>query len=244
MRKEALAEEMSPSESAESSRGQVSRISADFAVRRLFSLSGVIPLGAFVVFHVVDLCRSWGGPSDFVATPGYYSHTRLAAEALLLGVPLGFHALYGLRLSLTSRVNAGSYPYAFTWAHALQRVSGVVAIFFVLWHTWQTRVRVLLGQRAPQDFYTDLAGTLSSTGIFGIPFAALGYLLGVAAVTYHLANGVAGFAASFGLVRSAKSHRKLSLYCLGCGLLLFCLGTISVIHFATGWPAFLHEAAR
>jgi succinate dehydrogenase cytochrome b subunit len=228
---------MSLSTPAESSRGSA-RTPSELTVRRLFSLSGVVPLGAWVVFHFLSLTRALSGPRRFSASLAGGSTLWLWVEALVIGVPLVFHGLYGLKLALASRINVASYPYARNWAHALQRASGVVALIFVLWHWWETRARVLLGDGSAQDFYTDLAGSLSSTGPFGIPFVALGYLAGVAAVSYHLANGVTGFSASFGLVTSQRALARVARYALLSGLVLFLIAAAVVGHFATGWTPF------
>jgi succinate dehydrogenase/fumarate reductase cytochrome b subunit len=67
---------------------------------------------------------------------------------------------------------------------------------------------------------------------------AIGYLVGVAATTYHLSNGIVGFVSSFGLVRSERTLKKLERYCQLGGALLFVVGVCTVLYFATGSPAF------
>lgn len=209
-------------------------VPATFIARRLFSLSGVLPLGAFVVLHLIWSVRVLSGQAAFDATLAHLTPLRLGLEALLIGVPLIFHAALGLTLIRRSRINVGRYPFGGNWSYALQRVTGPVALVFIAYHVWELRVRVLLGRTSSYDFRDSLCATLSSTGLGGVPWAALGYLVGVAAVTFHLAAGCVGFAESFGLVRTSRDARRLGVACAIAGVLLFALGVSTVIGLATG----------
>lgn len=201
------------------------------------SACGVVPLGIFVLAHLLAMAQALRGPEAFDGALARLTPLRLTLEALLIGVPLVIHAGIGLSLAKQARANLGSYPYSGNYAWALQRASGVVVLLFLLAHVWETRVKVLLGQTASPDFHAELVSSLSSTGPFGFPFYAVGYLLGVAATVYHLANGVVGFSASFGLVSSAGALRRVQLTCAVVGALLFLLGAATVLHLATGTAA-------
>jgi succinate dehydrogenase / fumarate reductase cytochrome b subunit len=229
---------MSLSTSAESSESARATDRGAFVLRRLHSLFGVVPLGAFVVLHLLAMARAMWGRGAFAAVLAHVSPGRLMAEAAILGVPLLVHAGLGVSIAVRSRPNVMRYPSNANWRHVLVRASGIVTLLFLVVHVWQTRIRLALGRTDSASFHTDFAALLSSTGFGGVPWWAIGYLLGVAAAAYHFSNGVAGFASSFGLVRSLASLKRLEIVCALVGLLLFLVGALTVIYFATGWPTF------
>jgi succinate dehydrogenase / fumarate reductase cytochrome b subunit len=200
----------------------------------LFSLSGIVPLGAFVVLHLADMARALAGPAAFESGLARLTPLRLWLEAAIIGVPLAFHAVVGIALLRGPRFNITRYPYSGNWSYTLGRASAPIALVFIGYHVWETRGRVLLGQVASADFHDALASTLSATGALGVPWLALAYLLGVAAVVLHLSIGVVGFAASFGLVRTLVATRRLAWVCALFGSLLFLLGAATVLSLATG----------
>jgi hypothetical protein len=65
---------------------------------------------------------------------------------------------------------------------------------------------------------------------------ATAYLLGLAATSYHLANGVSRFCLRLGLGEDPRTRRAVSLGCTFLGSTLFLLGTNTVVYFATGAP--------
>ncbi|MBI3204235.1 MAG: hypothetical protein HYZ29_22045 [Myxococcales bacterium] len=206
----------------------------DFVLRRVMSLCGLVPLGAFVVAHLLAVAQSLRGPGAFASALSSPSRARWVAEALVIGVPLVVHAGIALTLSRGSRPNLARYPYSGNLAWVLQRASGVVVLGFLLAHVWATRVAVVLGHVSSADLPGKMTALLSSTGPLDFPFYATGYLLGVTATVYHLGNGVLGCAASFGLVRSQRGFELLRLGCAAAGAALLLTSVATVIHLATG----------
>src|SRR5207247_7557881 len=85
-----------------------------FWLRRLHSLSGIVPIGGYLAFHLYE---------NYTATRGADAYNRvtrslqempfsLALEILVILVPLFFHGIYGLIVTSTSRPNVISNPYA------------------------------------------------------------------------------------------------------------------------------------
>ena len=83
-------------------------------VRRLFSLSGVVPLGVFLVLHAVTNFRAVRGESAFLATVRLYE--RIPAlpliEALFVFAPLAVHAALGLWSVAARRPLHEASPYS------------------------------------------------------------------------------------------------------------------------------------
>lgn len=200
----------------------------------MHSLSGVVPVGGFMVVHLWTNAKALGGQGPFDAAVADIHHMPYlpVLEAGILA-PLVFHALYGVKLALEGRPNVGVYTHSRNWMYTLQRVTGVVALLFIGFHLYEYRVQSGLGLMAPSAFYPTLCAHLSST-TSGVPLIALAYVLGLAACVFHFANGLWGFCASWGLTPSRASQRRAGLAFGLIGVLVFLLGANTTLYFATG----------
>jgi succinate dehydrogenase / fumarate reductase cytochrome b subunit len=217
---------------AESSRRAIRTERTRFVLSRISSLSGVLPLGLFVLVHLGSQARAVGGALGR-AHPPPASATWLWVETLCVLVPLTLHALIEMFYLRVRDSNVRRYPFSRNWAWLLQRASGAVALAFVIWHFVALRLPTLRAG-SEHDSFVSLSASLSSTGAGGVPFVALGYLVGLAAVVYHLANGIHGFCFTWGLVTTRDASRRVSKVLTFSGVLLFALGAATVIYFATG----------
>jgi succinate dehydrogenase/fumarate reductase cytochrome b subunit (b558 family) len=188
-----------------------------------------------VAMHLWTYTSALRGPSELEHALGRTgaSPYLVVAEALFIWVPLAYHGVYGLFMALRSRPNVRSYPYSYNWMHALQRASGIVVLVFLAYHIHEVRLPLARSALLPADIYVELAARLSST-VRGIPLAALVYLTGLAAVTFHLANGLYGFCFSYGITVSRRATRLASTVFGVVGVGLFLLGASTVIYLATG----------
>ena len=216
-----------------------------FFLRRLHSLSGVLPIGAFLVMHVATQSRALNSQAAF--DEGVKSRAAmpyaLILELAFVVLPLAFHALYGVKLSFESRPTVGGYPAQRNWMHFAQRFTGMLAFAFIVWHMseyWLPRVR---GQLDPAMFYPLLCKNLSTTR-YGLPLNALGYVFGIAACVFHLANGLWGFCLTWGLTVTTRAQRIAATVFGVLGLLLFAVAANTAIFFATGARLALFGAPR
>lgn len=211
-----------------------------FWLRRLHSLSGVMPLGVFFASHLwTNAAALWGQRRFDDAVDRINSLPGLILlEVFGIFLPLSFHAGYGLWLTRRSAPNVATYPFARNWGYVLQRVSGVALLAFLLLHLWEFRVQKWLYGMDTHSFYPVLAGSLSSTR-WGIPWRALVYLAGILATSVHFANGLFGFGCTWGLVASRPAQARLFAVTTVLGACSFVVGAGIVLHFATGpfWPA-------
>jgi succinate dehydrogenase/fumarate reductase cytochrome b subunit (b558 family) len=225
---------MSRLSAEESSAAAARRERRGFVLRKLFSLSGVIPVGVFLVSHLWTYSRALSGRHAFEQSLSSAGPYQLPVELLFVWLPILFHAGYGLKLTFEARPNAASYPYSKNWIYLLQRLTGVVSLLFIGYHFWQLRLKLLLGQLANEDVFPELCASLSSTGPGGVPWIALAYLVGVAAAAFHVASGLYGFCFSWGITATRRSSRLASAVFGLLGIALFVLGANTVIYFATG----------
>jgi succinate dehydrogenase hydrophobic anchor subunit len=150
----------------------------------------------------------------------------LAALGLVvIWLPLGFHAAYGVWLATRALPELrDEKQYAL-----LMRVSGALALVFLVWHTLWYSWPLKRGRIEPADVAERLAATLSSTSD-GVPVVAALHLIGLGVVCAHFGWGFARFLEGWGVTRARPAR-------LGAGLLsatLFGLGAATLIELATG----------
>jgi succinate dehydrogenase/fumarate reductase cytochrome b subunit (b558 family) len=168
-------------------------------LRKVHSLTGVVPVGAFMLVHLWINAKALSGQPAFDAAADDINRLPLLPLLeLVILVPLLFHAGYGIRISFEGLPNLKNDPSTKNWLYVLQRVSGFVALGFIGFHLYKLRVPRLMGATNVQALYPTLCAELSST-TSGVPWVALLYLLGVAACSFHLANGMVSFASTWGI---------------------------------------------
>lgn len=206
-----------------------------FLLRKLHSLSGVAPVGVFLLFHLWTNARALNGRASF--DEGVSEIQKMpylpALELGLVLAPLLFHAIYGVKLALEGRPNASVYSGSRNWMYSAQRLTGLAAFAFVIWHLTEYWLPKWAGQMTPDRFYPALCEDLSRTN-YGVPVVALLYVFGIAASVFHFANGLWGFCCSWGITVSQRSQRVSAIAFGVLGILVFLLGANTAIYFATG----------
>jgi succinate dehydrogenase/fumarate reductase cytochrome b subunit (b558 family) len=215
-----------------------------FLLRRLHALTGVFPVGVFLVVHLWTNAKGLGGQAAFDKAVRDIHRLPLLPLIEIFGIflPLSFHALYGVKLALVGRPNVVRYPFSRNWLYTMQRATGLLAFAFILYHLWEFRIAKLLGRMGTEAFYPTLAANLSST-LRGVPVVALVYLVGITASVIHFANGLFTVAFSWGLCVSRRSQRLFFAASSAIGLVVLGIGVSTAIYFATGvrWGGFLQS---
>ncbi len=208
-----------------------------FALRKLHSLSGIVPVGAFLLFHLFENLKVGLSPHayetairelwELAPRPVFYG-----IEIFLLGVPILYHSLYGFWIWYTGQSNAGQYPYRRNWLYTAQRWSGLVVFAYMALHVWQLRVmpegRLSLA-RGADDLTTfrqvyDAVTPLGWTAV---------YLVGGISAAFHLGNGLFGFAYSWGLAVGRKAQERVEVagWAVFLALSAAVIYTVARIHF-------------
>jgi succinate dehydrogenase / fumarate reductase cytochrome b subunit len=183
-----------------------------FLLRRLHSLSGIVPVGGFLLFHLYENAKALRGPEAYNEAIRTINAMPLvwAAEIFLIFLPLYFHALYGIYIALDARHNVSNYSYGRNWAFFFQRLSGLITLAFVTWHIIQFRLPKALGYYGVYEGGTSQSG-LPSYDIVAQAFAnnwvAAAYVIGVVAAAYHLCNGIYTFLITWGITIGPRSQR-------------------------------------
>jgi succinate dehydrogenase/fumarate reductase cytochrome b subunit len=220
-----MAEEDAASESARDNR-----------LRRLHRVLGVVALAAFATLHLCVQGSALGGGSTYDAVAGALSRSTILPvfELVFVGLPLLFHAAYGLNL-LAARKPAASdvQRYGGERPWTIQRVSAVFVAVFLAIHLGDFRLRRVFSGLSPDALYTALTARLSWT-VAGFPAVAILYLVGIFAVALHVSNGLFAASSEWNIGKSPSGRVTLRRLTVGFGVLLFVLGAASIIGLATG----------
>lgn len=146
-------------------------------------------------------------------------------------LPLLFHAIFGVVIVRGGLPNTGNYPYARNYRYTLQRVSGMVAFVFILWHVfhmhgwfhadaWLTNVAEPLNGAQFRPYNAASSLGLALRGVL-VPTL---YAIGVLACVFHLANGIWTMGITWGLWISKAAQRRADWICLAFGIMLAVVG--------------------
>ena len=115
----------------------------EFLIRRLHSLTGLFPVGAFLMIHLATNASILDGGDTYQARVNQIHSvgpsTLLTVEWIFIFLPIIFHALIGMLIVTRGQRNVLNYPYGGNVRYTLQRWTGVIAFFFIFWHVFQTR---------------------------------------------------------------------------------------------------------
>ena len=197
----------------------------EFYLRRLHSLLGVIPIGAFLIVHLMVNHQATQGAEAFNRASGFMESLPflIVMEFILIYIPLLYHGLFGLHIAFTAKENIGHYSLFRNWMFALQRLTGIIAFVFIFVHLWQTRLQKLFfGKEISYDM---MHQTLQN------PIWVIVYIICVIAVIFHFSNGIWLFLVTWGFLQSKKSQRVFTWISLIVFLVISYIGVAAVIAF-------------
>src|SRR6201992_2128902 len=84
-----------------------------FFWRRLHSLTGIVPIGAFLVEHIISNFEAINGPLAYAQQVKFLNSLPLVRllEWTLIFIPLLYTALYGVYIWWQGRSNRNVYPW-------------------------------------------------------------------------------------------------------------------------------------
>lgn len=203
-------------------------------LRALHSLTGLVPVGVFMFVQLWLHARALDGPAAHAEAMALLNGDGAAIWQWFVIMPLCYHAVYGIVLIARPRYNIRRYPFSRNWNYTLQRVTGIVALVFIIYHATTVSLQLQLGRLTAADMYELLVNRLSTTS-GGVPWIAVGYLIGLAACSFHLANGLWTFCYRWGLTRTRSARDRAGWAFALVGVASFVFGANTVLHFATGW---------
>jgi succinate dehydrogenase / fumarate reductase cytochrome b subunit len=206
----------------------------EFAIRRLHSLLGIVPLGLYMVVHLTTNASLMNGPATFQrAVYAIHSFGKLLPLIEWGGIflPLIFHAVLGVWIAKTGKMNDSQYRFASNRRYSWQRWTGFVALVYLFFHIlhmhgwfhahfWLDAISNFgLGVFKPYSAASTLV--LAMQGWFWPGF----YLIGMLCCVYHLANGLWTAGITWGLWISPAAQDRATKVCGAIGILLAIIGT-------------------
>jgi len=202
-------------------------------LRKLHQLSGIMPLGIFLLEHFYTNSKALTGAADFNnAVKDLQSIPYiLFVEICGIFIPLIYHAVYGLVITMEARPNNLNYPYPRNWFYTIQRITGVILFFFITFHVLNFRFGMVPGlntisvAHSPQMAFDIVAREFRMVPIFLI------YMIGITATVWHLANGIWLFLVDWGIAIGERAQRLTGYACIGFGIFLLLVGINAAIAF-------------
>lgn len=209
------------------------RLSRTFVLRKLHQLSGIFPLGIFLLEHFYTNSKALTGPDDFNSAVVDLQSIPYIIFVEIIGIfiPLTYHAIYGLVITVEARPNNLAYPYPRNWFYLIQRLTGVILFFFILFHVLNFRFGMIPGlnetsvAHAPNEAFNIVAREFRMVPIFII------YMIGITATVWHFANGIWLFLVDWGITIGERAQRLTGYACIAFGLVLLFVGINAAVAF-------------
>lgn len=234
-----------------------------FLFRRLHSLTGIVPIGLFLIAHLTtnssilwgkfalrgahpELDFRQGGVAYFWEEVRWLNEQipHLLLVEITLWASILFHAVLGVIYARTGRNNVPAYGYGGNRRYALQRLSGYVGILFIFYHVatlrwgWSFLVPPFDGsvQWSHQASASTMAAALRG-GYESVTFwgflVSASYFVCVSLLVFHFANGLWTAGITWGLTVSKAAQQRWGVVCAAVGVTLMGLAWASVVTFAT-----------
>jgi succinate dehydrogenase / fumarate reductase cytochrome b subunit len=209
------------------------RLSRTFILRKLHQLSGIFPLAIFLLEHFYTNSKALSGAHDFnnavrdLQSIPYILFVEIGG----IFIPLIYHAVYGLVITMEARPNNLAYPYPRNWFYLIQRITGVILFFFILFHVLNFRFGMVPGlnttsvAHAPDEAFGIVAREFRIWWVFII------YMIGITATVWHLANGIWLFLVDWGITIGERAQRLTGYACIAFGVVLLLVGVNAAVAF-------------
>jgi succinate dehydrogenase / fumarate reductase cytochrome b subunit len=191
-----------------------------FLIYRLFSLAGLVPVGAFLVVHLLTNASVLGGADSFQARVDMIHSLGpllVPIEWAFIFLPMLFHAVVGFVIIANGMPNVGSYAYVGNVRYTLQRATGMIAFVFIIWHVIQ-----LHWMGAPLGggrFDPHHAASSAALALRPIAVSLL-YAIGILSTVFHFSNGLWTLGITWGLWTSPAAMRRANWVSVVMGVLL------------------------
>lgn len=178
-----------------------------FVARRIHSLTGIVPVGLFLIYHLYHQMFLLKGAEAYNEEMNAIYESPLGIWLLILFVyiPLFYHSILGAKLSLEATPQP-SYQYFSHLLYWLQRISGIGVLLFIFAHLYNAQVIPILNGTHGEHFEHLVEG-------FGSPetgwLTKSVYILGILGATFHFANGINTFCMTWGIALTPSAQARV-----------------------------------
>ena len=227
---------------ATATKASMSSTKTQYLLRKLFELTGFLPVGVFLVEHLYSNFQAVGPGGaerfDKIVSDLQTNPIIIFLEIGAIGLPLLYHAAYGLFVAQMARPNTGSYGYLRNWTYVFQRLTGAVLLLYIGYHVWNTRMVPVFHPDTPLLQHVDNHTLVSSAYMrdylheahFGVQVLWI-YVVGLACAIYHFANGLWNIGIHWGLTVGPKAQQISGLACGLVGVTMLAIGFTSLLAF-------------
>lgn len=215
----------------------------EFLLRRLHSLSGIIPVGAYMVVHLLTNSTILDSALTFqknVYTIHSLGQILPLVEWVFIFIPLLFHAIFGVVIIRGGLPNSSTYKYGNNIRYTLQRATGMIAFVFIMWHVfhmhgWFHSKWWTDGVAAPLGGYMFRPYNAASTAAEALSplIVQILYAIGILSCVFHLANGIWTFGITWGIWITPAAQHRATVAATVFGVLLSVVGLSALGGFAT-----------
>jgi succinate dehydrogenase / fumarate reductase cytochrome b subunit len=195
-----------------------------FIWRKLHSLLGIVPIGAFLLEHLLSNFEALKGPIAYGEQVKFLNALPLVRvlEWVFIFLPILYHAIYGVYIWLRGKSNIVYYPWAGNWMYLAQRYTGLIAFAYIAYHVATQRFMGVNLPENPGAAFAKVQHELANPWILAV------YVIAMIAVCWHFAYGVWLFAAKWGITPGVVARRRFGYACVAFGLLLAGMGLASI----------------
>jgi len=117
------------------------RPDSSYFLRKLHSLTGIVPVGAFLAEHFWSNSTALVGARQYDETSQTLQTIpfRIFVEWAFIFLPILYHGGYGVYIWLRGQSNVSEYPWVKNWLFTLQRYTGLIAFAYIGWHLYTER---------------------------------------------------------------------------------------------------------
>jgi succinate dehydrogenase / fumarate reductase, cytochrome b subunit len=206
-----------------------SRPDTDYLLRKLHSLTGIIPVGAFLLEHFWSNSAALVSPEKYNAVSQELQTIpfRPYVEWAFIFLPILYHGGYGVYIWLRGKSNVSQYPWVGNWTYTLQRYSGLIAFAYIGWHVYTERF-LTYGRSTYATVTADMHNSL---------YLAF-FVIGILAASFHVGAGTWNFLCKWGVAVTPKSQRAAGRFGALVGILFGVVGVLIIISFRFDWHPF------
>ncbi|MGA8731511.1 MAG: succinate dehydrogenase cytochrome b558 subunit [Terracidiphilus sp.] len=201
-----------------------------FFWHKLHSLLGVIPIGAFLLEHLLSNFEALKGPAAYGAQVKFLNSLPLVRvlEWVFIFLPILYHGIYGVYIWLRGKSNVIYYPWSGNWMYVAQRYTGLIAFAYIVQHVLRQRFMGISLPEHPYAAFAKVQHELASPWMLAI------YVIAMIAVCWHFAYGIWLFAAKWGITPGVTARKRFGYVCAALGIVLAVMGIASIWAFVGG----------
>lgn len=203
-----------------------------FILLKVHSLTGIVPIGLFLAFHLAVNSLRTVGPLQYQISIDLINNMPFLIwiEIIFIYIPLLFHSAMGFYITFNPGINVLRYNHPRNWMYTLQRVTGGVVFVFLVYHMATTVGPKMYYGKHLFEAAPFLIDALNEE--FGSWLGRVIYLVGIVSATFHFANGLWGFCVSWGIIIGPQAQRNASVLFFLFGLGLTFIGFATVFEFS------------